>query len=190
MSDTQTDFIMDVERLRREARKEIENGAVTPEYRANRDTVLKLLDSALATEWVCVLRYTQHAIAATGITSEAVAAEFAEHADDEREHARRLAERIMQLGGTPNLDPSSAATRSQTEYRQADDLVTMIRENLIAERIVIEGYGEMIRYVGDKDPTTRRLLEWILGEEEEHADALSDLLTTDFGKPMTEQRKH
>ena len=185
MSHIQTDFTMDIERIRREARKEIERGAVTPEYKANRETVLKLLDAALATEWVCVLRYSQHAKAAVGIHSEAVAAEFAEHADDERDHAERLAERIKQLGGTPNLDPMTLGSRAHSEYKEADDLTTMIKENLIAERIAIESYSEMVRYLGDSDPTTRRMIEWILEKEEEHADDMADLLQSKVGSELT-----
>ena len=190
MSDFQTDFTMDIERIRREARKDIENGAVTPEYKANKDTVIRLLDSALATEWICTLRYTQHAAAAVGIHREAVASEFAQHAQDEREHAEHLADRIKQLGGTPNLDPSTFSQRAHSEYKESDDITVMIRENLIAERIAIESYSEMIRYIGDSDATTRRMLEWILEKEEEHADDMSDLLQSDAPEISRHPAKH
>jgi bacterioferritin len=172
-----SEFLIDIERLRREARQRTDEGAVTPHYKADRGEVLKMLDAALATEWICVLRYTQHALAARGIHAEAVAAEFTEHASQEQEHAMQLAERIKQLGGTPSLDPTTLAGRSHSEYRECDTLLDMIKENLIAERIAIESYTEMIRYLGDRDVTSRRVLEHILAVEEEHADDMADLLS-------------
>lgn len=171
-----SDFTLDIERIRKDARSQIEAGAVTPNYQANKEAILKLLDSALATEWLCVLRYSQHAKAAQGIHAEAVAEHFAEHARQEQEHAESLAERIKQLGGTPNLDPASLPERAHTNYVECDNLADMIKENLIAERIAIEAYSETIRYIGESDSTTRRLLEGILEVEEEHADEMADLL--------------
>jgi bacterioferritin len=171
-----SEFTMDVERIRKEARRSLDQGAVTPHYKADRVAVLKLLDAALATEWLCVLRYKQHAHAAAGIDAEAVADEFAEHAREELEHADLLATRIKQLGGTPHLDPVSLVDRAHSQYVECDSLADMIKENLVAERIAIESYTEMVRFVGDGDPTTRRMLEQILEKEEEHADELADLL--------------
>jgi bacterioferritin len=171
-----SDFIMDIEAIRKEARRGLDEGAVTEHYRADREAVIKMLDAAVATEWLCVLRYTQHSLAAQGLHAESVAAHFAEHAKQEQEHAMALSERIKQLGGTPNLDPSAIAARSHTVYKQSDDLIEMIKENLIAERIAVAVYSENIRYINDTDPTTRRLLESILEVEEEHADELADLL--------------
>ncbi|MBC7529970.1 MAG: ferritin-like domain-containing protein [Oligoflexus sp.] len=170
------DFILDIKSIRSNARDHIKKGAVTHDYKANRETILEILDSSLATEWLCVLRYTQHAKAAEGIHAEPIAKHFAAHAVQENEHAEMLASRIKQLGGTPNLNPSSFAERSHTEYKECDNLVDMIKENLIAERIAIDVYGASIRYIGDSDPTTRRLLESILEVEEEHADEMADLL--------------
>jgi bacterioferritin len=171
-----TDFTIDIERIRKEARKDLDEGAVTPHYRADPKVVVRMLDGALATEWLCVLRYTQHSIAAEGIHAEAVAKEFAEHAAQEQGHAQSLAVRIKQLGGTPSLNPETLAQRAHSQYEEADSLIEMIKENLIAERIAIESYTEMIRYVGESDPTTRRLLESILEVEEEHADDMAGLL--------------
>ena len=167
---------MDVAAIRAKARQDIESGAVTDGYRANREAVLKLLNEALATEVVCVLRYKRHHFMARGLNAEPVAAEFAEHAAEELGHADRLAERIVQLGGEPNLSPVGLLDRSHSEYVEAHTLQEMIKENLIAERIAIDSYRQMVDYVGDKDPTTRRLLEDILAVEEEHADDLSDFL--------------
>jgi bacterioferritin len=169
-------FLSDVAELRRRARTELENGAVTPGYRADRDAVLHLLDVALATEIVCVLRYKRHYFMADGIHAAPVKAEFLEHATEEQEHADKLAERIRQLGGEPDLDPSRLLGKSHTEYREASSLGEMVREDLLAERIAIESYTEMIAFIGETDPTTRRLLEWILQKEEEHADDLADIL--------------
>ncbi|QDQ84707.1 ferritin-like domain-containing protein [Paraburkholderia megapolitana] len=169
-------FVMDVQHLREQARKHMSEGAVTETYGADRDTVLKLLNDSLATEIVCVLRYKRHHFMAKGINSEAVAAEFATHAAEEQGHADLLAERIVQLGGEPDLDPTSFRSRAHSEYKEGKNLTDMIRENLIAERIAIDSYREIIRYLGDKDTTTRRIFEEILAVEEEHADDMADLL--------------
>jgi bacterioferritin len=169
-------FNMDVKAIRAKARQDIESGAVTDTYRADRDTVLKLLNEALATEIVCVLRYKRHYFMARGLNAEPVAAEFAEHATQEQEHADRLAERIVQLGGEPNLSPQGLLDRSHSEYVEGNSLEDMIKENLIAERIAIDSYRQMIEYLGEQDSTTRRLLEEILAVEEEHADDMSDFL--------------
>jgi len=169
-------FLSDVQTLRQRARQHIERGAVTEGYQADRDTVLELLNTALATELVCVLRYRRHHFMASGLHAEAAAREFLEHAEEEQEHADRLAARIVQLGGEPDFAPKGLTKRSHSEYGDATALREMLREDLIAERIAIESYGEMIRYVGDRDPTTRRLLEDILAVEEEHADDLSGLM--------------
>jgi len=169
-------FAIDVKALRARARQDVEDGAVTGGYRADRATVLKLLNEALATEVVCVLRYKRHAFMAKGLNAEPVAAEFAEHASEEQEHADRLAERIVQLGGEPNLSPDGLVLRSHSEYVEGVTLRDMIHEDLVAERIAIDSYRQMIDYIGDKDPTTRRLLEDILATEEEHADDLADFL--------------
>ena len=169
-------FLSDVKTLRERARRHIERGAVTEGSRADHETVIELLNTALATELVCVLRYKRHYFTATGIHAETAAAEFLEHAKEEQDHADRLAARIVQLGGDPDFAPEGLASRSHAEYGRAKDLREMMREDLIAERIAIESYGEMIRYIGDDDPTTRRLLEDILAVEEEHADDLAGLL--------------
>jgi len=179
MKDTlKTDFTVDVDELRRRARQHIENGAVTDDYQANRETIIKLLNEALATELVCVLRYKHDHHMAVGIHADPVSREFAEHAGEEQEHADLLAGRIAQLGGEPNYNPEGLRTRAHSEYVVRTSLVDMIRENLIAERIAIDSYAQMIRYVGESDPTTRRLLEGILAKEEEHAEDLSNLLAT------------
>ncbi|SAK69939.1 ferritin Dps family protein [Caballeronia arationis] len=169
-------FVLDVEKIRADARQHMDDGPVTSTYGADREVVLKLLNDALATEIVCVLRYKRHYFMAKGIHSEAVATEFAEHAAEEQEHADTLAERIVQLGGEPNFAPDSLKSRSHSEYKEGSDLIDMIRENLIAERIAIDTYREIIRYLGDKDVTTRRMFEEILAVEEEHADDMADLL--------------
>ena len=169
-------FVMDVQKIRADARKHMSDGPVTQTYGADRQTVLKLLNDALATEIVCVLRYKRHHFMAKGINSEAVAAEFAEHAMEEQEHADRFAERIVQLGGEPNFAPDSLKTRSHSEYQEGKDLTDMIRENLVAERIAVDTYREIIRYLGDNDVTTRRIFEEVLAVEEEHADDMADLL--------------
>jgi bacterioferritin len=172
------DFLTDIKTLRERARQHIANGAVTEGYRADRETVIRLLNEGLATEIVCVLRYKLHHFMAKGIHSQAVAAEFLEHANEEQGHADQIADRIVQLGGKPNLNPEGLTTRSHSEYKEGGTLVEMIKENLVAERIAIDSYAEMVRYFGDKDPTTRRMIEGILAKEEEHADDLANLLST------------
>jgi bacterioferritin len=171
------EFVMDLERIRQQARKDMDEGPVTSTYGADRETVLKLLNGALATELVCVLRYKRHYFMAKGINSEAVAQEFLEHANEEQQHADTLAARIVQLGGEPDFAPNSLTSRSHSEYKEGNGLTDMIRENLIAERIAIDTYREIIRYLGDGDVTTRRIFEEILPVEEEHADDMADLLT-------------
>jgi bacterioferritin len=166
----------DVQTLRSRARQHIEEGAVTAGYSADRDTVLKLLNDSLATELVCVLRYRRHYFMARGIHSQAVAAEFLEHSNEEQGHADQIAERIVQLGGEPNFSPEGLTARSHAEYVEGVTLADMIREDLVAERIAIDSYRDFIQYLGDRDPTTRRLMEEILAVEEEHADDLADLL--------------
>lgn len=170
-------FLSDIETIRARARKHIEDGAVTQNYDADRATVLKLLNEALATELVCVLRYRRHHFMAKGIHAEPIAAEFKVHADEEQQHADRIAARIVQLGGEPDFSPEGLAARSHSQYVEADGLTEMIKENLIAERIAIESYREMVQYLGERDPTTRRMLEEILAVEEEHADELADMLS-------------
>jgi bacterioferritin len=169
-------FISDIKELRKRARQHIEKGAVTDGYKVDRETALKLLNEALATEIVCVLRYKRHYYAATGINSEGVKAEFLEHANDEQMHADQISERITQLGGEPNLNPEGMLMRSHSEYVEGGTLQEMIKEDLVAERIAIESYSEIIRFFGDGDPTSRRLMEEILAKEEEHANDLADLL--------------
>lgn len=166
----------DIAALRERARKNVEQGAVTEGYKANREAVLQLLNQALATELVCVLRYKRHYYMATGIHAQGVAAEFLQHADEEQGHADQIAERIVQLGGEPNLDPDQLTKHSHAQYVEGKDLDDMIREDLVAERIAIDSYAEMIRYLHDDDPTTRRMLEGILATEEEHAEDLISLL--------------
>ncbi len=176
-------FSMDVGELRRRAREHIEQGAVTPDYEGDVETSLKLLNDALATELVCVLRYRFHAVAAQGIHSEAIKAEFAEHANDEQGHAEMIAERINQLGGKPNYNPEGLHLRSATQYVEGNTLGEMIEEDLVAERIAIETYREMVRYFANHDPTTRAMLETILAKEEEHATDMQDLLVAQHGEP-------
>ncbi len=169
-------FLTDVKMLRRRAREHIMEGAVTQGYTANRETVVKLLNEALATEIVCVLRYKRHYFMAEGIAADAVKAEFLQHANEEQQHADQIAARIVQLNGEPNLNPEGLASRSHAEYVEGEDLIDMIKEDLVAERIAIDSYREMINYVGDRDTTTKRMLEGILAMEEEHADDLVGLL--------------
>ena len=169
-------FLTDVKTLRERARKHIEKGAVTDGYKADLDTVVKLLNEALATEIVCVLRYKRHFFMAWGINDEGVAAEFLQHANEEQGHADLIAQRIVQLGGEPNFNPEGLLTRSHAEYVEGATLIDMIKEDLVAERIAIDSYREMVNYVGNDDPTTRRMLEGILAMEEEHADDLVSLL--------------
>jgi bacterioferritin len=176
--ETKNSFLTDVQELRRRARQHVENGAVTEGYRADRETVIKILNEALATEIVCVLRYRRHFFMAQGIHADPVAQEFLQHANEEQQHADQIAERITQLGGEPNFNPDGLLTRSHSEYVEGKSLLDMVREDLVAERVAIDSYAEMIRYLGDKDFTTRRMLEGILAMEEEHANDLSSILAT------------
>ena len=169
-------FLTDVKTLRDRARKHIDEGSVTAGYAADRDTVLKLLNDALATELVCTLRYRRHYFMARGIHSQSVAQEFLQHSNDEQAHADQIAERIVQLGGEPDFAPQGLATRSHAEYVEGTSLTSMIKEDLIAERIAIDSYREIVQYLGERDPTSRRMMEEILAKEEEHADDLADLL--------------
>jgi len=169
-------FLTDIKTLRERARKHIERGAVTEGYSADRETVIKVLNEALATEIVCVLRYKRHYFMASGINAEGVAAEFLQHANDEQGHADEIARRIVQLGGEPNFNPEGLLTRSHAEYVEGETLTDMIKEDLVAERIAIDSYREIITFVGNDDPTTRRLMETILAVEEEHADDMMNLL--------------
>lgn len=177
-------FLADITELRRRAKEQIERGPVTQNYQGEVRQAIDLLQTALATEVVCVLRYTMHAVAAVGIDSESVKQEFIEHANDEREHMEKIADRINQLGGTPNLNPDGLHTRSATEYGSAEKLIDMIKENLIAERIAVEHYRDLVRYFGDNDPTTRIMLEGILAQEEDHANDMHDLLVAHEGRPF------
>jgi bacterioferritin len=173
-----SEFVNDIISIRRRARSHMRKGAVTSGYRGDLAVVLRILNEALATEIVCVLRYRRHYFMASGIHAQAVAAEFLEHANEEQGHADLIAARIVQLGGSPDLNPEGLHTRSHAEYVEGGSLRSMIKEDLVAERIAIESYSEMIRYIGDADPTTRRMLEGILANEEEHADDLANLLNT------------
>ncbi|MBK9111482.1 MAG: bacterioferritin [Nitrospira sp.] len=172
----QVSIIKDVQTIRERARQHIEEGAMTFDYKADRETVIKLLNEALATEIVCVLRYRRHYFMAEGMNAESVKSEFLAHAGEEQAHADQLAERIVQLGGEPNLSPEGLADRSHSEYIEGENLEDMIKEDLVAERIAIESYRDVIAFVGSDDPTTRRLLEEILMKEEEHAEDLVSLL--------------
>src|SRR5438309_10151086 len=169
-------FVTDIQTLRARARQHIEQGAVTAGYRADRATVVRLLNEALATEIVCVLRYKRHYFMASGINAESVAAEFLQHSNDEQGHADQIAQRIVQLGGEPNLNPEGLLTRSHAEYVEGETLTDMIKEDLVAERIAIDSYRDIIQYLGNDDPTSRRMMETILAVEEEHADDLVNLL--------------
>jgi bacterioferritin len=177
-------FVADVKEIRRRARQHLADGAVTKNYGGNVKEAIALLNQAVATEVVCILRYKFHAICAAGLASEAVKAEFAQHAREEEQHLDQLAERINQLGGKPDLNPEGLATRASSEYVEGENLVDMIKENLVAERIAVETYREMVRYFGENDPTTRALLERILAQEEEHANDMHDLLIAHQGQPM------
>ena len=168
-------FLTDVKSLREQARRNIEEGPVTRSYAGDRQRTIEILQSVLATELVCVLRYSQHAIVATGLASESVKAEFAEHAKEEQGHAMQVAERINQLGGVPDFNPGSLTSRAAAEYITSDNLMGMIRENLVAERIAVEHYRELDRFFGSNDPTTRVMIEGILSVEEEHASDMLDL---------------
>jgi bacterioferritin len=169
-------FLTDIKTLRERARQHIENGAVTEGYRADRETVIKLLNEALATEIVCVLRYRRHYFMASGINAESVAAEFLQHANEEQGHADSIAHRIVQLQGEPNFNPEGLLMRSHAEYVEGNNLIDMIKEDLVAERIAIDSYRELINYLGKDDPTSRRMMEDILAVEEEHADDLVNML--------------
>jgi bacterioferritin len=170
------EFLSDVQTLRERARQQIEKGPVTSAYGADVHRVVAVLNEALATELVCVLRYKNHHFAASGLQADPVAAEFLEHAAEEQDHADRLAARIAQLGGAPDYNPETLLSRSHSEYKTSDDLLEMVREDLVAERVAIASYTEIINWLGDGDPTTRRLIESILEVEEEHADDLLSFL--------------
>ena len=174
-------FLTDIKTLRERARQHIDDGAVTAGYSAERDTVIKLLNDALATEIVCVLRYRRHYFMAKGPNSKSVAEEFLAHSNEEQGNADQIAERIVQLGGEPNFSPEGLASRSHAEYVEGATLTDMIKEDLVAERIAIDTYREIIQYIGEKDPTSRRLMESILAVEEEHADDMADLLAANPG---------
>ena len=169
-------FLSDVQAIRKRAREHMEEGAVTAGYQADRATVLKLLNDALATELVCTLRYRRHYFMEKGIQSKSIADEFLQHSNEEQGHADQLAERIVQLGGEPNFSPEGLLSRSHAEYVEGTSLVDMIKEDLVAERVAIDSYREIIQYLGEKDPTSRRVMEGILAVEEEHADDMADLL--------------
>jgi len=187
MSVKEPAFLTDVQELRRRSKLQLEEGAVTSNYGGDVEQTIAILQNVLATEIVCVLRYTMHAIAANGIDSEAVKAEFAKHASEEQLHMTKVAERINQLGGVPNFNPEGITTRSAAEYGNASQLIDMIKENLVAERIAVEHYRELIRYFGDNDPTTRVMIESILTNEEEHANDMHDLLVAHEGHPFIEK---
>ena len=172
-----TPFLTDVKTLRQRARQQMNDGAVTPNYGADPKVVVEVLNAALATEIVCVLRYKRHYFMAQGIASESVKTEFAEHAAEEQEHADRIAERIVQLGGEPDLDPDTLMSRSHSEYKPGTSLVDMLREDLIAERIAIQSYREIVEWLHGKDPTTKRMMEDVLAKEEEHAEDIQSLLS-------------
>jgi bacterioferritin len=174
--------------IRIRARAHIDEGAVTAGYTADRAVVLQMLNDSLATELVCVLRYRRHHFMARGIHSQSVAQEFLQHSNEEQGHADQIAERIVQLGGAPDFAPDGLAARSHAEYVEGDTLASMIREDLVAERIAIDSYREIIQYLGDQDSTTRRMLEDILAVEEQHADELADLLVTLPGAAMESGR--
>ncbi|HYS10848.1 MAG TPA: ferritin-like domain-containing protein [Myxococcales bacterium] len=171
-----TPFLTDIKELQRRAREHVEKGAVTPAYRGDVQTAVKLLNEALATEIVCILRYRRHYYMASGIHSQSVADEFLEHANQEQEHSDKIAQRIRQLGGAPDFNPEGLLSRSHAQYAEGSSLLDMIKENLIAERIAIESYMEMIRFFGENDPTSRRVIESVLAQEEEHADDMATLL--------------
>ena len=180
-------FLTDMKEIRRRARQHLTAGAVTENYGGSVKDAVALLNHAVATEIVCVLRYKFHAVCASGLSSEAVKQEFAQHAKEEEENLDLLTERINQLGGKPNLNPEGVGSRAASQYAEGENLVDMIKEDLVAERIAIETYREMVRYFGDRDPTTRVLLERILAQEEEHANDMHDLLVSHEGRPMLEE---
>ena len=183
LADKSRPFLSDVQQLRTRARANIDQGAMTPAYQGDVRQIIQILQAVLATEIVCVLRYTMNAIAAEGISSEGVRKEFAEHASEEQRHMQQVAERINQLGGKPDFNPQTLTSRSASQYVEAGDLVEMIKENLIAERIACEHYRELVSFFADKDPTTRIMLEGILKNEEEHANDMHDLLVAHQGRP-------
>ena len=185
---TDKPFLTDIQTLRQRARLHMQDGPVTDSYKANRETVLKILNEALATEIVCVLRYKRHYFMASGIHSQGVANEFLQHANEEQQHADQIAARIVQLGGQPNFSPEGLTGRSHSEYVEGETLVDMIREDLVAERIAIDTYREVVNFLGNDDPTTRRLLEEILAVEEEHADDLVNILKEMNLRPDKERK--
>ena len=187
MTDAKKPFLTDVKTLRDRARQHLERGNVTETYKGDVNRTIEILQSVLATEIVCVLRYTMHSIAATGLSSEGVKAEFAQHAKEEQGHMMAVAERINQLGGRPNFNPEGLLTRSASQYVEGANLIEMIKENLIAEKIAVDHYRELIRYFGEDDPGTRIVLEGILVVEEEHVNDMHDLLVAHEGRPMLER---
>src|SRR5213596_320600 len=182
----QEGFLSDIKEIRRRARQHLSEGAVTQNYGGKVEDAVALLNHAVATEIVCILRYKFHAVCAAGLASEAVKEEFAQHAKEEEQHLDLLTERINQLGGKPNLNPEGVASRAASEYVEGNNLIEMIKEDLIAERVAIVTYREMVRHFADNDPTTRVILERILAQEEEHANDMHDLLVTHEGRPMLE----
>src|SRR5215471_3846565 len=180
-------FLADLTEIRRKAREHLDEGAVTQNYKGKVEESIALLNHAVATEIVCILRYKFHAVCAAGLASDSVKEEFAQHAREEEQHLDLLTERINQLGGKPNINPDGVASRAASEYIEGNNLVEMIKENLVAERVAIETYRDMVRYFADKDPTTRVLMERILAQEEEHANDMHDLLVTHEGRPMLEK---
>jgi bacterioferritin len=181
-------FLTDVKTLRERARAHLGDGAIGSNYIGDVKKTIEILQSVLATEIVCVLRYQQHSVTASGISSQAVKAEFAEHAKEEQEHVMAVAERINQLGGTPNFNPDGILMRSASQFVAGENLVDMIKENLVAERIAVDHYRELVRYFGDDDPGTKTMIQWILRVEEEHADDMHDLLIAHEGRPMLKDK--
>ena len=175
---TDKPFLSDIQTLRERARRHIEEGAVTEGYKADRETVLKVMNEALATELVCVLRYKRHYYMAEGFNAKGAREEFLEHANEEQQHADQIAERITQLGGEPDFNPDVLTKRSHAEYKEGTSVIDMVKEDLIAERIAIDSYREIIQFLGDDDPVSRRMFEDILATEEEHADDLVSLIHT------------
>jgi bacterioferritin len=184
---TQGNFVADMKEIRRRARQHLSEGAVTDNYGGKVKEAIEILNQAVATEIVCVLRYKFHAVCATGIASESVKQEFAQHAMEEEQHLDLLTERINQLGGRPNMNPEGILSRAASQYVEGENLVDMIKEDLVAERIAIETYRDMVRFFAENDPTTRIVLERILAQEEEHANDMHDLLVTHEGRPMLEK---
>ena len=180
-------FLGDLQTIRRKAREQLSAGAVTSNYKGNVEQAIALLNHAVATEIVCVLRYKYHAVVATGLASESVKEEFAQHAREEEEHLDMLCERINQLGGKPQMSPEGLLSRAASQYVEGENLVDMIQENLVAERVAIETYRDMVRYFSENDPTTRVMLERILAQEEEHANDMHDLLVAHEGRPMLQK---